>query len=160
MDNKVNFVLVLVIAFLSMAVAFIVIFMVMTGGILKPSASNKESGKEAAKVQIDYKKATYYSIPEMIINLKSGGNNPKSIIKVEVAIMLKEKSFEEEFKTRETEIKDIIRSTFNNKTGDDVIDNKIDQVARELLVKVKALYTEKKESDKILKVLIPSAFIQ
>lgn len=160
MEGKLNFMLIVIIAILSMAVAFIVIYMVITGGA-RPQGEAKEPQKQEQKVsQIDYKKATTYAVPEMIINLKSGGNNPKSIIKIEVGILLQDKKSEEEIKAREVEIKDIIRSTFNSKTGDDVIDNKIDQVAQELLVKFKAMYKEPKDSAKILKVLIPSAFVQ
>lgn len=159
MEGKLNFMLIIIIAILSLAVAFIVIYMVITGGPAKAQAEGKQK-QEQKKVEIDYKKAVTYAVPEMVINLKSGGNNPKSIIKIEVGILLGEKKFEEEFKAREAEVKDIVRSTFNSKTGDDVVDNKIDQVAQELLVKFKAMYKEQKESSKILKVLIPSAFVQ
>jgi len=161
MEGKLNFMLIIIIAILSMAVAFIVIYMVITGGAGRPSAEGKEVQKhEQKKNVIDYKKAVTYAVPEMIVNLKSGGNNPKSIIKIEVGILLEDKSIEEEVKAREIEIKDIIRSTLNSKTGEGVVDNKIDQVAQELLVKFKAMYHEPKESGKILKVLIPSAFVQ
>lgn len=161
MEGKLNFMLILIIAILSMAVAFIVIYMVITGGAVKSPGENKQTSKQETKAhEIDYKKAVTYAVPEMIINLKSGGNNPKSIIKVEVGILLQDKKFEEELKVREAEIKDIIRSTFNSKTGDEVIDNKIDQVAQELLQKFRGMYKEPKESAKVLKVLIPSAFVQ
>ena len=162
MEGKLNFMLIIIIAILSMAVAFIVIYMVITGGAGKPLTAGKDTlnKQEEKKIQIDYKKATTYAVPEMLVNLKSGGTNPKSIIKIEVGILLEDKKFEEEFKVREAEIKDIIRSTLNSKTGDDVIDNKIDQVAKDLLIKFKAMYNEPKESAKILKVLIPSAFVQ
>jgi len=162
MEGKLNFMLILIIAILSMAVAFIVIYMVITGGAGKTLGTGKEVTKqEEKKVQIDYNKTSTYSVPEMIINLKSGGTNPKSIIKIEVGILLTEdKKFEEEFKAREAEVKDIIRSTFNSKTGDEVVDNKISEVAKELLIKFKAMYNEPKESAKILKVLIPSGFVQ
>ncbi|MGE5473459.1 MAG: flagellar basal body-associated FliL family protein [Ignavibacteriales bacterium] len=162
MEGKLNFMLIVIIAILSMAVAFIVIYMVITGGPSKNVAdASKESSKQIEKkVEIDYKKATTYDVPEMIVNLKSGGNNPKSIIKVEVGIVLSDKKFEEDIKTRELEIKDIIRSTFNGKTGDDVADTKIDQVAKELLVKFKSMYKEPKDSAKIVKVLFPNAFVQ
>jgi len=161
MEGKLNFMLVVIIAILSMAVAFIVIYMVVTGGTARSQGNGKEAlNQQQKKIEIDYKKAVTYSVPEMIINLKSGGNNPKSIIKIEVGILLQEKKVEEEIKAREVEIKDIIRSTFNSKTGEEVVDNKIDQVAQELLVKFKGMYKEPKDSSKILKVLIPSAFVQ
>lgn len=159
-----NFFLIGIIAFLSAAVAFIVIYLVMTGGAIKPSANSENSKiheEKEKKAEINYKKAEDFLLSEMLINLKNDGKSDKSIIKVDVCITLADKKFAEEFKERESEVKDVIRSIFSSKTGNDLDDNqKIDKVKEELLGKFKGMYTEKKEADKVIRVLIPSSLIQ
>lgn len=164
MEGKTNFVLIGIIVFLSVAVAFIVIYLVMTGGANKPSANtanNKTHTEEQKKVEIDYKKFEDYLISEMIINLKSDEKSNKTIIKVDVCIRLADVKFGEEFKKRESEVKDIIRSTFGSKTANEVDDiPKIDKVKDELLKKFRAMYHEPKEANKILQTFIPSSLVQ
>lgn len=162
MEGKLNFILIFIIAVLSMAVAFIVIYLVITGGAAKPITPGKETtaAQQKGKVEINMEGAVAVEVPEMIINLKSGGQAEKALIKVTIGIMTEDTKFSEEVKSREMEIKDIIRSTFNSKTVDEVVDNKIDLVAQELLKKFKALYKEPEKQKKVLKVIIPSAFVQ
>ena len=160
MEGKMNFFLIGIIAFLSAAVAFIVIYLVMTGTILKPSSAKAAAKEQTKEVKIDYKKAQSHEVKDMIINLKPDKNNQKAMIKVSVSIIVADLKFSEEFTKREGEIEDIIRSVFNGKTASDIEGIKIDKVKEELLHDFKAMYHEPKESDKILKVLIPSAFVQ
>lgn len=157
-----NFFLIGIIVFLSAAVAFIVIYLVMTGGA-KPSenSTNSKTHTVQKKVEIDYKKVEDYLISDMIINLKADEKSEKSIIKVDVSIRLADVKFGEEFKKRESEIKDIIRSTFSSKTGNEVDDNqKMDKVKNELLIKFRAMYSDPKEANKILQTWIPSSLEQ
>ncbi len=161
MEGKLNFFLILIIALLSAAVAFIVIYLVMTGGVQKPEGDNHETAKTEKKVEIDYGKAVYFHVGGMEpVNLKSGGNNPKSIAKVDVVILIADQKFEEEFAKREAEVKDIIRTTFNSKTGDDLTDGKIEGVKEELLRSFREMFKHPKEKEKIVKVLFPSFFMQ
>lgn len=159
MEGKMNFVLIAIIAFLSMAVAFIVIYMVMTGGLVKPSNPSSKEVQEK-KIELDYKKAVTYSIPEMIVNLKSKDQDTKSIIKLEVSIILTDKKAEEEISIREAEIRDIITSYFNSKMPEELQGGKMSTAKEELLKAIKGLFKEPKEAAKIYKVLIPNYFIQ
>lgn len=158
-----NFFLIGIIVFLSAAVAFIVIYLVMTGGAGKPNenSTNNKTHTVQKKVEIDYKKVEDYLISDMIINLKTDEKSEKSIIKVDVSIRLADVKFGEEFKKRESEIKDIIRSTFSSKTGNEVDDNqKMDKVKEELLIKFRAMYSDPKEAKEILQTWIPSSLVQ
>lgn len=164
MENKLNSVLIVIIAFLSMAVAFIVIYLVIAGGPSKSTGTpegEKANTQVEKKAEVDYKKAVNYQISEMDpINLKSGGKSNKSIVKLKVTVQLYDKKFEEEFKKREAQVKDIIITTFWNKTGDDLEDGNAIKVKEELINKLRAMYKEPKESNKILDIFFDSFILQ
>ncbi len=159
-ESKLNLFLIIIIAFLSVAVALIVVLLLITGGnINNLGIGNKEDTKAEKKVEIDHKKAVGFPVSEMVINIKPNKDNKKAIIKISVSITLADSKFEEEFKKREAEVKDIIRSTFNNKTAEELEGEKIDKVKEELLHKLKEMYKEPKEAAKVLEVFFPDTYI-
>lgn len=161
-SGKLNFMLIVVIAFLSMAVAFIVIYLVIISGPAKTAANpSKTNTKIEKKENIDPKKVVYFDISEDVVNLKSGGKSGKSLALVAVSIKLADKDLEEEFKKRKSEIKHIIRSIFNTKTSDDLENGNLDrEVAKELLERIKNMFSNEKEKAKILEVFFPKCTIQ
>ena len=163
MEKKLNFMLIAIIAFLSMAVAFIVIYLVMTGGVIKSSgnqAGDKGNTKSEKKVEIDHSKTATCKIDMGAVNLKSDANNANPIVQLKVEILLADKKFEEEFKTREGEVKDIILTTFWNKTKDEIKDGKAVKIKEELLVKIKAIFKNPKEAQKVIDIFFESLIWQ
>lgn len=160
MEGKLNFVLIAIIAFLSMAVAFIVIYLVITGGNPKPANTNKENTKVEKHEEINYEKTETFAVPSMVINLKPEGEDARRILKVEVAITLEDKKFAEEFHKMEAKVKDIVRSTFSSKTAGEVENEKIEKVKEELLYKIRAMFKEPKEANKVKEILITDSYVQ
>lgn len=163
--NKLNYVIIAITALLSMAVAFIIIYLVISGTPSTKSHQSSTDTKEAAqnnkKEKVDNKNALTISISEIDpINLKSSNTSTKSIVKLRVSLLIADKKFEEEIKKREAEIQDIIVSTFWNKTGDELENGKAEKVKEEILTKIRAIYPEPKEANKIVKVLFDSFFLQ
>ena len=147
----------------TMAVAFIVIYLVITGGAaesLENQAGDKSNTEVEKKVEIDYNKTVSYKIDMGTVNLKSDANNANPIVQLKVEILLADKKFEEEFKTREGEVKDIILTTFWNKTKDEIEDGKAVTIKEELLVKIKAIFKNPKEAQKVIDIFFESLIWQ
>lgn len=158
-NNRTNFLLILIIAALSMAVAFIIIFMVLTRGTNNP-AKVEVSHQTTSESKIDYSKAAQYSTGEMIINLKKSDAGTEQMLKVNVAVTVADAKFLEEFKKRDNDIKDYLYSYFCQKSIDDLKEGKIDQLKPEILKGIKKLFNEKEEVDKVYKVTFPVRIMQ
>jgi flagellar basal body-associated protein FliL len=165
MKAKVNFIIILITAILSMLAAFAVIYLIVTSAPKNPEGIKgkkvEAKAKKEEKTKIDYKKVISHEIPEMDpINLKPSDKSTKTILKVKVSLLLANEKFAEEFAKREAEVQDIIISTFRDKSGDELENSRMDKLKQEILTKVKELYEEEKEKDMILKVLFDSFFMQ